>query len=143
MKEPSPEDFIESLENVFNTETGKVKIAADQFVFDVIHGIVTGDSDYEKVPARLTNGILVVALQPAYNAWVLNRRRRGEGSIEYRSLKVQLGEIHAQGGYITEPYKPLSIGNSVTTTFCVDVNQAADELETPKDINLDTIITRN
>ncbi len=140
IKEPSPSDFMESVKNVYNIATGKVVIMADEFVYDLIHGIVIGD--YEKVPVRLTNGILWVGLKPSYDVWVVTRRHRNLGAIEYRSLRVQLAEIHAQGGYIIEPHKYTSIHNKTIMAFGINVELAAEELETPKDIKLDSVTVR-
>ncbi len=87
------EIFSPALENVVTVETGRTRLAADDFIEDVINEIEknTGYNNfiYKYEPE---NNILYLHLKSSYNWWLGEKRKTGQGALEQASIARQLRE---------------------------------------------------
>lgn len=98
---PDPSVLHDSISAVFDMEAGRSRTLIDDMIEHVINKANNGGAFYKY---RVEDGVFWFQLAPAYDDWVMSRRRQGRGTLEKDAMKTQLSEApyqvppHALGG---------------------------------------------
>jgi len=104
-------DFMATLDNIMlKTVTGSTRIAVDSFIEDVVSYISLRSPQRFHWYYDAAENILWVQIYAAWGWWRSERIRQGRGSMEYKSIVIQLEE--RQNKYVIET-KPINISGEM------------------------------
>ena len=104
-------DFMATLDNIMlKTVTGSTRIAVDSFVEDVVNYVSLRGPQRFRWLYEAEDNILWVQIYAAWGWWRSERIRQGRGSMEYKSIMIQLEE--RQNKYVIET-KPINISGEI------------------------------
>jgi hypothetical protein len=90
---PDPTVLHGSISAVFDMEAGRSRTLIDDMVEHVVNKANSGGAMYKYTVAE---GVFWFQLAPAYDDWVMSRRRQGRGTLEKDAMKTQLSETPYQ-----------------------------------------------